>query len=181
MPEQLILFGSSAAAEASVAFARLINYETWQRERKRIVRKLRARIPTASKWDAEDATEAAVELLFAKCYAFTKLDDYRGFLFVSALYYLLNDRKKARRLAPITEAMKIEIEDETIHILEERDLIDVMLEVLSEDDRELLLERFESGNSIAEIGRKRGVSAVSLRTRSSRIMRALREHREKFL
>ena len=54
--------------------------------------------------------------------------------------------------------MKIENEDETIHILEERDLIDVMLEVLSEDDRELLLERFESGNSIAEIARKEGHS-----------------------
>ena len=66
----MILFGLSAAAEACMAFATLINYETWQRERKRIVRKLRARIPTASKWDAEDATEAAVELLFAKCYAF---------------------------------------------------------------------------------------------------------------
>jgi DNA-directed RNA polymerase specialized sigma24 family protein len=181
VPEQLILFGSSAAAEASVAFARLINYETWQRERKRIVRKLRARIPTATKWEAEDATEAAVELIFAKGYAFPKLDDYRALLFVSALYYLLNDRKKSRRLAPITEAIKIEIEDETIHILEERDMIDVMLEVLSEDDRELLMERFESGNSIAEIARKRGVTAVLLRARCSRIAKILRRNRNKFL
>ena len=123
-------------------------------------------------------TEAAIELSLVKGYALTKLDDWRAFLLVAATFYLLNDRKGMRHLIPIADAIDIEIEDEMIQHFESRNLIDAILEILSEEDRELLLERFESGKTIAEIAGTKGVTAESLRARSSRALRALRKNRK---
>ncbi len=59
-----------------------------------------------------------------------------------------------------------------------RDTIDAALSLLSVEDRELLIQALVAGLSIPEIALKRGVSAVSLRARSSRAMKKIRKNRK---
>jgi RNA polymerase sigma factor (sigma-70 family) len=161
--------------QPSSTFVVPINYETWKFENKRLIRGLRLRFTNVSGPDVEDAIEAAIELLLNKRINFLKIEEWRAWLFVSSSYCLMNIQKKNSNKVPIEDAMDIGIDDRNMRAFENRDIIEAAFEILSKEDRALLLAKFESGISIAEYARSIGCSPARLNKRQQRALKRIRQ------
>jgi RNA polymerase sigma factor (sigma-70 family) len=150
-------------------------YKNWRRECKRMVNSLCPHFPNSSKEDAEDALEAAIELRLKKGLIFEKIEEESAWLFAGAYYCLKNDRRKNRRRAPISDAIQIGCEDETIQAFENRDLIGAVFEILTDEDRELLLKKYRDGIPIPEIAKSEGSTTSKLQKRAQRAIEKVRE------
>jgi RNA polymerase sigma factor (sigma-70 family) len=154
-------------------------YENWRRVNKRLIRNLLDRFSQASREDAEDAIETAIELLLRKGLIFSEIAGHRKWIFVTASFCLLNERKRSSHRAPIEDAYEIEKDDELIQAFENSDLIDTALEILSEEDRELLLKKFRDGISIVDYAHTTGNPPTRLHKREQRALKRIRASREK--
>jgi RNA polymerase sigma factor (sigma-70 family) len=150
----------------------------WRREFERLKNKLRPHHLWASDKDIEDAIEAAIEPCFHRGYIFDCEDQFRALLFVVSNYCLLTARKKVRRRKDrevnMDQAKRSLMEDEIIQVFENRDLIDMALSLLTKQDCELILDRFENGVTMVEIAGKRGVTIASIESRSKRALKKIR-------
>jgi RNA polymerase sigma factor (sigma-70 family) len=64
--------------------------------------------------------------------------------------------------------------------IELRDFLDVALEVLSNEDRELLLAKYRDGEPIAEFARKHGLSQERLHKRQQRALKKVQSRIKRF-
>ena len=155
-------------------------FADWRRERNQLKRRLRPRFLDASNEEIEDAISAAIELLLTKSHTFSAANEVRAWLFTSSIYCLMNERRKSRKHTTLDEALNMSCKEDAARTLELRDLLDAALDVLSKDDRELLLAKYRDGESIAEYARKHDLSIGCLHKRQQRALKKVRSRIKKF-
>ncbi|HWF44113.1 MAG TPA: sigma-70 family RNA polymerase sigma factor [Candidatus Kapabacteria bacterium] len=154
-------------------------FADWRRERNQLKRRLRPRFLGASNEEIEDAISAAIELLLTKSLLFSTANEVRAWLFTSSLYCLMNERRKLRKHTTLDEALNLPCEEDAARTLELRDFLDVMLDILSNEDRELLLAKYRDGESIAEFARMHGLSQERLHKRQQRALKKVQSRIKK--
>jgi RNA polymerase sigma factor (sigma-70 family) len=155
-------------------------FADWRRERNQLKRRLRPRFLDASNEEIEDAISAAIELLLTKSHMFSTANEVRAWLFTSSIYCLMNERRKSWKRASLDEAAALPSEEDAAGAIELRDFLDVALEVLSNEDRELLLAKYRDGEPIAEFARKHGLSQERLHKRQQRALKKVQSRIKRF-
>jgi len=152
----------------------LLVFTDWPRERSRMRRQLRDVWRRASREDVDDAIEAAVELLFVKALEFPNAEIAKGWLYAAAINCLRNERRKSKRhkIADLEEAT--EVPDGATMKSEKQELLELAMEALSEQDREILLARYMKGISITEYARRYGLKYEQLKKRQQRSLKKLK-------
>ena len=160
---------SLTSSQASNRYARLeslITNKSWPIQLHLLATKLKRSFPQVPMPYVEEAISSAIENLVTKVPIFENERAMHSWLFFSTRFYLLHELRRLRRSVPIGEDV-LSSRDEYRAVDHKHD-IELMLEVLSVSDKELLLEHCHAGYPIVELAKKQGVSAERLESRSAR-------------
>lgn len=128
---------------------------------------------------AEDVTQAVFVLLSQKAVSLPQGVVLGAWLFRATQYACLSARRAAarrqrheREAAEMRDAMQSQ---STPEISDLKEVLDDAIGGLSGKDREAVLMRYHEGHSMAEVGRRMGISEEAARKRLSRAVERLRE------